>query len=388
MPASTAACVAALAAGVGLAGCGTTSSSASNQGVTVPGTTLSIDASRPSAGGGGQVAGDVFDAEQLAFSQSGADKVAGFHLRLVAIADHEVSADARAAVSDKTAIAYVGEIEPGTSGVSTQITNELGLLQVSPTDTAAYLTRAVPAVKNSPGHFYPSHSTFKATFARVVPNTVAEAKALVARMGADGVKTLAVSDDGSDYGATVAAEVRSAAAAASITVSSGATGATGAGAAFYAGLPGAAATRALDGAAAAGAKRLFAPSALYDDTFVAGLSAAAQKALTVSAPGFLPSALNSVGRGFVQSFQSRFHHAPAPQAIFGYEAMRAVIAALSEAGSHAAVRATVVTDFRDLHRTSSTSALGAYAINGGNTNIAPFVFATASGGRLVPRAAG
>ena len=240
----------------------------------------------------------------------------------------------------------------------------------------------MPGVSGSPQHFYPSRSNFGETFARVVPTTVAEAKALVGRMKHDGVTRLQIDDDGSDYGRSVAAEVHSDASAAGISVG-------GSGAYFYAGLPGPAATKALDAAVTRGSgAKLYAPSALYDDAFVGGLSSAAQGALTVSAPGFASSRLDATGRAFQTSFQSHYGHAPVPQAIFGYEAMRAVLAVLKEAGSHAAVRQTVVSDFRSLKRTAAESAVGAYTIKGGDTNLAQFVFAGVSGGRLVPRTAG
>jgi ABC-type branched-subunit amino acid transport system substrate-binding protein len=209
-------------------------------------------------------------------------------------------------------------------------------------------------------------------------------------MKAEGVRKFDVESDGSPYGASVALQLVSAAQTASLTAMTIPPGtAPAAPAVVYAGLPGPAATHALDAAASAEPHaRLFAPSALYDDTFVAGLSAAAQRALTVSAPGIATGKLDAVGRQFVHAFQSRYGHAPAPQAIFGYEAMRALVATLREAGAHAAARATVVTDFRDLKRSASRSALGAYSIDDGDISIARFVFARVSGGRLVPRPAG
>lgn len=369
-------------AALALTACGSSGGAPSNSAVTVSGKTLSIYAAQP-PGNAGQAAADVFDAERLAFRQSGGHS-GSFTLRLHAVNAPTVSQQARDAISDTTAIAYLGEIDPGTSGVSVQITNELGLLQVSPTDTAVYLTQATPTVPGSPLHFYPSHSSFQRTFARVVPTTAAEAKVLVKRMGAEHVSRLDVADDGSDYGRSVAAEVRQDAQAAGITVSSSASGANGM---FYGGMPGSAATHALDAAAgAAPSARLFASSALYDDTFVGGLSAAAQKALTVSAPGFMPGSQSAKARQFVSAFRATYGHEPAPQAIFGYEAMQALLAVLDEAGAHAASRSTVVDDFRGLRNRSSV--LGTYSINGGDTSIAPFVLASAQGGRLVPRAAG
>jgi ABC-type branched-subunit amino acid transport system substrate-binding protein len=367
-----------------LAGCGT-GGAPNNSAVTVAGSTLAIYASQPPGLANDPVAADVLDAERLAFKQTG-EKAGKFSLQLHVVHGTEVSDDARQVISDNTAIAYLGEIPPGTSGVSVQITNELGLLQVSPTDTSVFLTRATPAVKGSPLHFFPANGNFKETFARLVPTTAAEANAIVARMKGQGVKKLGISDDASDYGASVAQEVRSDATAAGIAV----TGlASGADAFFYGGLPGAVATKALDTAAStAPSAKLYASSALYDDAFVGGLSSGAQSALTVSAPGFMPGKLDAVGKSFVTAFKAAYHHTPAPQAIFGYEAMRAIVATLTQAGAHAASRSTVVGDFRQLKRSAADSAIGAYTINGGDSNIASFVFAGVTGGKLVPRAHG
>ena len=375
--------VGAAGAALVLTGCGT-GGAPNNSAVTVSGSTLAIYASQP-PGTVDSVSADVLDAERLAFKQSGA-KAGHFALRLHVVHGDEVSADARQAVSDNTAIAYLGEIPPGTSGVSVQITNELGLLEVSPTDTSVFLTRATPAVKGSPQHFFPSHVNFNETFGRVVPTTAAEAKALVTRMKHQGVKTLTVADDGTDYGASVAQEVCTDASGAGLTVSASASGAD---AMFYGGLPDKTATGMLDSVINGSPKvKLYASSALYDDQFVSGLSSAAQGALTVSAPGFMTGSLDAAGQSFVQAFKRTYGHAPAPQAIFGYEAMKAVVATLVKAGTHAASRSTVVGDFRDLTRSAADSALGAYTLNGGDTNIAPFIFAGVSGGKLIPRAQG
>ena len=367
-----------------LAGCGA-ASSASNSAATVSGTTLDIVASQPPGSTGGQVATDVLNAERLAFSQSGG-KVGQYQLRFVVAHQAEVSDDARAAISDTKAIAYIGEIAPGTSGVSVQITNELGMLQVSPSDTAAFLTHATPGAPGSPNHYYPARSTYGQTFARLVPTTLAEASAIVARMKAENLTSVDVEHDTSTYGVSVADEVSADARKAGLTVTSS-PGGSGGGAVFYAGLPRAAASHALDQAAGGGAK-LFAPSALYDDAFVKTLSPAAQQALTVSAPGLTAGSLDSVGQSFVSSFAQHYGHQPAPQAIFGYEAVRAVIAALRQAGAHADQRSTIVTDVRDLTQTAAQSALGAYSLHGGDTNLDSFVFARVSGGSLVVSAKG
>jgi branched-chain amino acid transport system substrate-binding protein len=361
-----------------LAGCATQTNSA----VTVSGKTLTIYASRPPGGTGGQTASDVLDAEQLALTKTGTT-VGKFTVKLVKLNGAKLSDNARSAVQDSSAIAYLGEIVPGTSQDSVQITNELGLLQVSPTDTAAYLTEQVPGVSGSPTTFYPSRSTYHETFARMVPTTTKEAEAIAAKMHSLGLTKLYVADDGTSYGATIATQVRTAAAKQGLAVASSATGAD---AVFYGGNTPARAIRALDQAASASSSaKLFAPSALYDDAFVAGLSAAAQKSLYVSSPGFTPSTLTPDGQQFVSAFRSTYGHLPVPQAIFGYEAMSAVLAVLKQAGADAGSRTTVVADFRGLH--DRQSALGTYSITAGDTSLAPFVFGRPRGGHLVAAAA-
>ncbi len=373
----------AVALALAVAGCGSTTAS-SNSAVTVAGTTLTIYAGEPPGSSGGQVATDVLDAEQLAWKQS-VHTIGIYHLRFAPLVHgNEVSQNARDAISDKTAIAYLGEIVPGSTGVALQITNEVGLLQISPTDTSVYLTQSTPAVVGAPIHFYPAHASFHETFARVVPTTASEAKALVRQMQADHLSRLDVADDGSEYGMSVALEVRTDARAAGITVTSSASGAD---AVFYGATPSSAATTALNAAAStAPSAKLFAPSGLYDDIFVSRLSAAAQRNLTVSAPGFLPSSYNPAGTQFVSAFRSAYGRAPVPQAVFGYESMAALIAVLKAAGSHAASRTAVIDDFRALK--NRASALGTYSIANGDTTIAPFVLARVVGGKLVPRTQG
>jgi ABC-type branched-subunit amino acid transport system substrate-binding protein len=361
-----------------LAGCSTQATSA----VTVSGKTLTIYYSRPPAGAGGQQASDVVEAEQLAARQAGG--AAGkFTLRFVGLDGAELSANARTAVQNQSAIAYVGEVQPGTSQQSVPITNELGLLEVSPTDTGMYLTQATPAVSASPGTFYPSSSSFHKTFARVVPTTAHEATALISVMHSLGLTKLFVASDGSDYGASIALEIRDDAAAGGLSVVASATGAD---AIFYGAAAGQTATRALDQFATADpSARLFAPSGVYDDSFVAGLSPAAQRNLYVSSPGFMPDGLSALGRQFESDFKAAYGHAPAPEAVFGYEAVSALVSVLDGLGSQAASRADVVSAYRSLR--DRRSVLGEYSIVGGDTTIAPFIVARPQGGRLVPRSA-
>jgi branched-chain amino acid transport system substrate-binding protein len=366
-----AACVwAAMVAGI--AGC--TSSGAGNSTVTVSGKALTIylsnaPTSQPA------VAADVLDAERLAFSGA---SVGGYSLELKVLTGN-VSDNARTAIQDKSAIAYLGEVVPGSSAGSLGITNALDLLQVSPTDTALELTQATPAVPNSPGVYYESFSTYGQTFVRVVPTSGKEARAQVQEMESLGVNKLYVTDDGGPYGAAIANAVKHDLGG-KISL---ATSQADADAIFYGSNVAAIATRFFDKASAANPSvKLFAPSALSDPSFARGLSATVRH-LYVTAPGFLGQDLPATGSKFVSDFTDKYGHAPDPQAIFGYEAMSAVLAVLREAGSNANNRSTVVHDFLSIN--NRQSVLGTYSMNSnGDTSIAPFVFSRLQRGALVP----
>jgi branched-chain amino acid transport system substrate-binding protein len=371
---------AALLAAVALAGCSTNSSN--NAAVVVKGNTLTIYATQP-PGADTAVDTDVLDAERLALQQAGS-KSGKYKLAFKVLHQSEISDDARTAISDNTAIAYLGEIEPGTSGASVQITNQLGLLQITPTDTAVYLTEPTAAVPGSPTHWYPDHGNFGLTFTRMVPNTAKEARAIVAEMKRLHLTKLDVSSDSSSYGKSIALEIRQDAPSSGLSILPSAAGAD---VVFYAGAPDQAATKAIDAAAAASpTAKLFVPSAFYDDAWVTGLSAAAQKQLYVSSPGFMPGSYQGTGAAFVSAFRQAYGHQPQPQAVFGYAAMQALLAGLKQAGADANSRADVTNDVLGLKNQSS--ALGTYSLDGGDTNIAPFIFARPVAGKLVPRGTG
>ena len=162
-----------------LAGCGTTSNSTTTA-ATGPGGTLTVYASAPTD------QADVYSGEKLALTQLG-DKVGRFTIALkplpAADSPKQITTNARTAIADTSTIAYLGEGVPGTSGYSVPITNELGVMQVSPTDNAIELVDGSPVLPESrKSLFYPSQSTYGYTFGRVVPSAEKEAQALVAEM--------------------------------------------------------------------------------------------------------------------------------------------------------------------------------------------------------------
>lgn len=363
-----------------ISGCSAQGSSSGGKGVTATGKTLTIYLSTPAGAAADQRLTDAIDAEQLAFSQLSGTAQGHFKLRLRQITATKLSDNGRTAVNDTSAIAYLGELTPGASEETAGIANGEDLLQVSPTDTALELTQKTTAVPSSPKFFYGSLGTYGKTFARVVPSSAAEAKAQVREMRALGVRSLYVGADGSPYGKAIAQAVKQDAAAAGVPP---ATSRAGAGAFFY----GSNSSSAAAGAFAAAAKanpsaKLFAPSALATTAFTGALHPAPAN-LYVSVPGFESSKLNGAGQRFSAAFKSRYGHPPATQAIFGYEAMSAVLGAIQQAGPRAKSRQTVVRDFFSLH--NHASVLGSYSIDAaGDTSIAPFVFDRVKSGNLVP----
>jgi branched-chain amino acid transport system substrate-binding protein len=323
----------------------------------------------------------VLDAERLALSQLGS-KVSGFTINFKVLSA-KPSANARTAIQDTSAIAYLGELEPGASAGTMGISNAQDLLQVSPTDTALELTQSTPAVHGAPNDYYEAKGTYGRTFARVVPSSAAEAKAQTALMGSLNVKKLYVTNDGTPYGKAIAYAVRKDASGTRISVATGpltatAVSASGADALFFGASSEKAATAANELGSAAGNAKIFVPSALASTPLPSGTY--------VSEPGFLPKDLPALAKSqFVKPFEARYGHAPATEAIFGYEAMAAVLAVLQKAGGQANNRTTVVHDFFAIR--NRQSVLGTYSIDSGDpkfASIAPFVFSRSKGGALVP----
>jgi branched-chain amino acid transport system substrate-binding protein len=366
--------VASAALVAGLAGCAAAGSSS----VKASGTTLTIYASTPTGAASDPLVQDVLDAERLAFQQKQSE-VTAFKLSLHTIQSSKLSNNARTAIENAGAVAYLGEILPGASADSLGITNAQDVLQVTPTDTALELTLATSAIPNTPDRYYESLKTYGRTFARVVPNTSLEANAQIQEMQSLSVGKLYVADDGSPYGKAIALAVKQAAKPPITVVSSEG----GADAIFYGASNDSAAIRTFNGAAQSNpAVKLFGPSALDDDAFASGLGAGTRN-VYISAPGFLPSDLPAAGQKFLSDFKAAYQRAPVPQAIFGYEAMAAVLDVLKQAGASANDRSTVVRDFLAIRNRSSV--LGTYSINAnGDTSLAPFVFNRLRAGKLVP----
>lgn len=373
---------------LGLGGC---AASGATQSVTTKGKSLTIYISAPDGYQSNPALADVVAAEKLAFdgvapgstTSYGQQAVSGsgfsLGLQVITAPADELSDNARQAISNTNAIAYLGEITPGASEQTAGITNAQDLLQVSPGDTALELTQKTPAVPGAPKYFFESLGTYGKTFARVVPNTTVEARAQSTEMKTLGVTTLAVGDDGTPYGKAVALAVKTDAAAAGISVTSSLASANGY---FYGSASVPAGGHAFSAALAANPSlKLFAPSGLDSTSLVSAISPTPQS-LYVSSPGFVASALPAAGTALLKTLKPEFGQY-ADAAMFGYEAMAATLFAIHEVGKNLENRSFVVRAFFAI-KNRADSVLGPYSINAGDTSLTTFTFSRLKGGALVP----
>jgi branched-chain amino acid transport system substrate-binding protein len=378
----------AIAFGIGLAGCGGEKNSAVQDGSD----TLTIYSSLPLQGPDRARARDMVNAIKLALQEAGG-KIGPFNLTYVPMdaatpeagtwtAD-KVLDNARKAVRDLNAIAYIGERDSAATALSLPLTNEGHILQVSPSSTYDGLTRSSRR-QGEPDRFYPSGER---TFARVVPADHVQASALVNYMKASGVRSLALLADREIYGGGIADEVEKAAERQRIEVfdrgridaSTGElAGAarkvaeTGADAFLFAGTTDSGAARIFSAVAdAAPSMLLFGPAAVADHAFLDGLPAAVHRRMRVTTPALPARLLPPSARRFRDRYRTTFGRQPAPEALQAYEAASAVLHAIGSAGTRGNNRQAVTDAFLAIR--NRDSVLGRYSIDRfGDTSLATY----------------
>jgi branched-chain amino acid transport system substrate-binding protein len=105
--------------------------------------------------------------------------------------------NARKAAHDDATAGYIGEYNSGISKVTIPILNRAGIAQISPSNTFTGLTVKAPGSDaGEPAKFYP---TGKRTYARVLPNDVIQAGALVTTTRDAGCKNVHLFNSGTKY---------------------------------------------------------------------------------------------------------------------------------------------------------------------------------------------
>jgi branched-chain amino acid transport system substrate-binding protein len=180
----------------------------------VEGGTLTIYSSLPRSGVSALAARAVAAGQRLALGDAGG-RVGGLRVRLVELdsaargerlwSPELVSANAERAADDATTIAYLGELDYGASAVSVPITNDAGVLQVSPVDGLTSLTQSpLGRPRAGPERYYPSG---RRSFVRLVPTDELEAETLLAELRAAGAERMAVLFDSDIYSRELGGEL-------------------------------------------------------------------------------------------------------------------------------------------------------------------------------------
>ena len=181
----------------------------------IEGDTATVYSSAPRHGASAAAASAVVEGERRALDEAGG-RAGGLRIRFreLPATDDEpehpwdpalVSENADAAADDPSAIAYLGELDYGASAVSLPITNDAGLLQVSPGDGLTSLTQRPPGrPRAGPERYYPSGSR---SFVRIGPTDLQEADHLLERASAAGAERIAVVFDRDIYGRELAAQI-------------------------------------------------------------------------------------------------------------------------------------------------------------------------------------
>jgi branched-chain amino acid transport system substrate-binding protein len=245
-----------------------------------------------------------------------------------------VGENARTAAQDHTTAAYIGELDSEPTRGSAPITNQAGIVQVSPGAGAVDLTAPAAGYPDSPDRYRPSGSV---NFARTVPADDVVVDAAATWASELGATTATVTSDGSPFQNLAASEFKSSAAAHGIQVSQGKPPAPGQVAVAPEGE-----TRAVYDPASARLTIYGRPTRTME------LSAQVD-------PPRLPD------KTFRTRFAQRFHRSPGPSAAYGYEAMELILQGIRDAGTDAS-------SFRDDVRNAVIGAqredtvLGSYSI--------------------------
>jgi branched-chain amino acid transport system substrate-binding protein len=169
----------------------------------IQGGTVTVYTSLPFHGVSADAARATAAGERLALEDAGG-RAGDLEVKLVALDSSEpderlwdpdlVSANAERAADDPRAIAYVGDLDYGASAVSVPITNDAGVLQVSPADGLTSLTQApLGRPRAGPERYYPEGER---SFVRLVPADELQAEALMAQVRESGARNVAVLNDG------------------------------------------------------------------------------------------------------------------------------------------------------------------------------------------------
>jgi branched-chain amino acid transport system substrate-binding protein len=400
----------ALAVGVSACGGDDNKSSGGTSGGTSGGggSSLTIYSSLPLQGDSRPQSEDVVRGMKLALEQNG-NKAGKFSIKYVSLDDAtastgkwepgQVSSNARKAVGDDSAVAYLGEFNSGASAVSIPIVNEAGILQVSPSNTYVGLTRSEGAEKGEPDKYYPSGER---NYGRVVPADHIQAAAVVSYMKDQGCTDAYILNDKEVYGKGIAVQVEKIGNAQGLKIAgndgidtkaanfralAGKLKAAGSKCFFFGGITQNKGVQVFkDVAAANPGIKMFGPDGVAESAFTEKLGTGIEKQVFITNPTLDPKFYPPAAQKFFDEFKAKYGKDPEPYAIYGFEAMgialKAIETAADKAGSSAEGRKAVVDAF--FQTKGRESVLGTYDIDpNGDTTLSDYGGYKVEGGKLV-----
>jgi branched-chain amino acid transport system substrate-binding protein len=390
----------------GVAACGDDESDNGGGGASSGGgKTLTVYSSLPLQGASRPQSEDVIKGEKLALKQKGG-KCGDFAIKYVSLDDAtaaagkweagQTSANARKAAQDDNTIAYLGEFNSGASAISIPITNEAGILQVSPSNTALGLTKGgAGAEPGEPDKYYPSGER---NYGRVVPVDIIQGQAQAQWMKDEGVTSVYVLDDAEVYGKGVAKNTETAAEKLGIKIAgtdswdgkasnyralAGKIKSSGADAVFTGGIIDNNAPQLYkDLNAAMPDAKLFGPDGVATVDFTKEIPPKVQQQSYLTAPTLSADELPPAGQQFYKDYEAEYgepQNEIDPYAVYGYEAMSVACDAIAQGGDD---RKAVIDAF--FSTKGRESPLGTYDIDpDGDTTLSDYGGYKAEGGKLV-----
>ncbi len=404
--AATGCLVGALAMGVGA--CGGDDDDDAGGGGESGGKTLTVYSSLPLQGASRPQTTALVNGVKLALEQAGG-KAGDFTVKYESLDDstaqagswtpEATQANARKVAQDDSAAVYIGEFNSGASAVSIPVLNEAGVPQISPANTAVGLTSDEPGANpGEPDKYYP---TGQRTYARIVPKDTIQAAALATVMKEDGCTNVQLANDKEVYGAGLATNIESAAEAQGLSIISNeaidknqpnyralASKANGAGADcfIYSGITANNAVQLYkDFSAAIPDAKLYGPDGVAESGFAdpkeGGIPADVASKIKLTVATLDPKSYPPEGQEFFTQFEEKYNEPnPDPYSIYGYEAMRLALDAISRSGT--GEKADIVKALFDTK--DRESVLGTYSIDeNGDTTLTDYGVYTVDKGELV-----
>jgi branched-chain amino acid transport system substrate-binding protein len=127
--------------------------------------------------------------------------------------------------------------------------------------------------------------------------------------------------------------------------------------------------------------KLFGPDGVAESAFSEKLGPAVEKQTWITNPTLDPKLYPPAAQDFFKEYQAKYGKAPEPYAIYGYEAMSAVLEAIKAAGNKGNDRQAVIDAFFNIK--NRDSVLGTYSIDeNGDTTLTDYGGNRIKGGQL------